>query len=416
MASKTSIDGGLRCVLVVASAYLIQGLVATVGAFQIAQLVQVGTPLETQVGLLASGSIPWVLKFLLALLLDLGPSWSLRARAVLLTCLQACAAVCMWALAQAWAGGHGGGPGSLLAVGSAWIILNTCVATMDVFIDALALDTLRERRTATATAMGVGVALGVGLLGSLLFPARIASQGLSAALSLPMWSIAGLALLPVVLLWKDQRASKAREQPESRAWQGDDLARFAWMLLCFVGLLFAANVTQALGSEFIYERLRWEYPTDTATLSLIGATTMLLGAFACGPLVAKLGPAAAAMICSALLGLLWLTFAGTEPLWSQRIVILTLSSAEGLLQPAMLVGLHALALTIAARTPIPTTAFVLAMAAINLPRVLGPIAAKHVIELGWVGLFAACGLMQLAASAGLWPLRGRFINAGSARC
>jgi hypothetical protein len=209
----------------------------------------------------------------------------------------------------------------------------------------------------------------------------------------------------VLLLWRPDRPSKAREQPESRAWRAEDLGRCAWMLIAFSILLFAANLTQAVGSQFVLGRLGWEFPTDTATLSLIAAVTMLIGAFACGPLVAKLGPAWAAMICSALLGVVWLIFAGTEPLWSQRLWILTLSSWEGLLQPALLVGLHAIALSIAARTPMPTTAFVLGMGAINLPRVLAPLAAPHVLELGWAGLFVACGLLQIVASASIWPLR-----------
>jgi hypothetical protein len=402
VASASSIDGGLRCVLTVGSAYLIQGLVATIGVYQIGQLVQLGTPLETQVGILASGSIPWVLKFVLALLFDLGPSWSMRTRALLLTCLQACTALGVFALAQAWAT-----PNSLLMIAAGWIALNTCVASMDVLVDALALDTLSARRAATATAMGVGFALGAGVLGSLIIAARIGSQGMSAGLSMPAWWIAGLAVLPVVLLWGPERPTKAREQLESRAWRSDDLGRFAWMLLAFVLLLFAANVTQAVGALFVFDRLAWEFPADAAVLTLIAAVTGLIGAFACGPLVAKLGPAWAAMISSVLLGLVWLTFATTEPLWSQRFVILTLSSWEGLLQPALLVGLHALALAIAARTPIPTTAFVLAMGAINLPRVLAPLVAPRILELGWVGLFVACGLLQVVASAGIWPLARR---------
>lgn len=393
--------------LVVGGAYLVQGLVATVGTFLIGMLAQLGTPLETQVGLLASGSVPWVLKFVLALVLDLSPSWSLRTRALVLTALQACAAVCVWAIASAWAGGQAGGPGSLPAVAAGWISLNACAATMDVFVDALALDTLREHRPATATAMGVGFALGSGVLGSLVIAARIGSEGMSAGLRTPVAWIATLALLPVALLWRPERPTKAREQPESRAWRSDDLARFAWMLPCFVVLLFGANLTQAVGSHFVYGRLGWQFPTDTAILSMIAAVTGLLGAFACGPLVAKLGPAWAAMISSALLGLVWLIFAGTEPLWSQHLVILTLSSWEGVLQPALLVGLHAIALTIAARTPVPTTAFVLAMAAINLPRVLAPLVAPRMLELGWVGLFVACGLLQVIVSAGVWPLGSR---------
>jgi hypothetical protein len=206
-------------------------------------------------------------------------------------------------------------------------------------------------------------------------------------------------------LWIPGRPTKARERAQRRPAEPGELARLLGLPLVLVALMFAANTTSAISYEFLFQQLGWDYPSYTTLLLPIGAFAGILGALAWGPAVAKLGPARAAMLASAALGLVWLGFAALAPAWSERGLIMSLAGAEGLLQSALLVGLHALALLTAARSPMPTTAFVLAMAAINLPRVLAPLLAPWALTLGWVGLFAACGLTQLLASAALGPLR-----------
>jgi hypothetical protein len=124
-----------------------------------------------------------------------------------------------------------------------------------------------------------------------------------------------------------------------------------------------------------------------------------------GPLVVKLGPIRASMIAGAVLGSTWLAFSAAEGLWREPMMLPVFATTEGTSQAALLVGLHAVALMSVARSALPTTAFVLSMAALNLPRVLGPLVATQMLgELGWVGLFAACGLFQLVALALSWPL------------
>jgi hypothetical protein len=392
-------------VIVVSAAYLIQGLIGSMGVLMLGRLAQLGTPLEAQVGVLASGAVPWVLKFAVALLLDLGPSWSTRIRGLALAGLHVCAAACVWALAQAWVGLEAGSASSVRSIVVGWVALNLCAAAQDVLVDALALDTLGERRAAAATAMGVGMALGFGLLGPLVVGGRIVAEGMAAGLRLPAQWIAGLALVPALLLWRPGRPSKAREQPESREHEAGDLPWLLWILLLFVASTFAANLTQAVSYEFLFQELGWDYPHYATRLLPIGAIASLLGVLAWGPLVARLGPAQAAMIASAALGLGWLGFAGLERWWTLAPLIMVLAAWEGLLQSALLVGLHALALLAAARSPMPTTAFVLAMAALNLPRVLAPLVAPSGLAFGWVALFFACGALQALAAAGLGPLR-----------
>lgn len=400
-----SMELGSRGVVVVGAAYLVQGLVAAVGFLLLFRLALLGVSLEEQAGILASGAIPWVLKLVVATLLDLGPSWPLRARALLLTALQVCAAVCVWALAQAFDGG--GPPSSVLAVALVWFALNLCAAAQDVIVDALALDTLADRRpaTATATAMGVGVALGNYVLGMWIVGARIEGVGVTAGLRWPVLWIAALALLPMILLWQPGRPTKARERAERRAPSARELLTLLWIPPLFVALMLANNVTSAVTFEFLVGQLGWDFPSFFTYVIPVAGLAWLLGAFACGPLVQTLGPARATMIGSAALGLVWLGFAAAEPWWSQRGTIMALAGGEGLMTSVMMVATHALALVAAARTPLPTTAFVLAMASLNLPRVLGPLVAPHALALGWVGLFAACGLLQLLVGAGALPLR-----------
>ncbi|MFO7566067.1 MAG: hypothetical protein R6X02_25710 [Enhygromyxa sp.] len=404
MTDPRAAELGVRGVAVVGAAYLVQGLIAALGALLQFRLALLGVSLEEQGGILASGAIPWVLKAALAVLLDLGPSWPLRVRALLLSAVQALAAVCVWALAQVFVDGA---PSSVMAVALGWFLLNLCAATQDVIVDALALDTLADRRPATATAMGGGVALGFYVLGMWIVGARVDAVGMRAGLGWPVAWIAALALLPMILLWKPGRPIKARERAKGRLPSGRELLKLLWIPPLFVALTLAGNVTSAVSFVFLIGELGWDFSSFFAHVIPVAGVASLLGALAWGPLVSKLGPARAGLIGSALLGLVWIGFAAAEPLWSQRATIMTLAGGEGLLQSAMMVALHALALVAAARTPLPTTAFVLAMASLNLSRVLGPLVASPAAELGWAGLFAGCGLLQLLASAGVLPLRSQ---------
>jgi hypothetical protein len=139
----------------------------------------------------------------------------------------------------------------------------------------------------------------------------------------------------------------------------------------------------------------------------IGTIAGIVGWLAMGPLVAKLGPVRASMIAGGGLGFSWLLFAGASSWWHEPGILPAYAGGEATLQAALLVGLHALALATLAGMPLSTTAFVLAMAALNLPRALAPLFGPSLAGLGWVGAFAACGAIQLIAVAGLWTLRRR---------
>jgi hypothetical protein len=396
----------LRCVAAVGSAYLVQGIVAGVGGVLLGALAQAGTPLEQQAGLLAGGAIPWVLKFLVALLLDASPSLPLRVRAALLAGLQLCAAACLWGLAAAWAEREASGAGSLTMLAVAWVTLNFVVALQDVLVDNLALDTLRDRPSWAAMAMGVSPAIGLGLLGSVVLGSAIAGRGMAVGLQQPAVWVASLAVLCGALLWIPATPARAGSgSSRERLPSGEQLRTLSGLALMFVAVMFGTYLTGALASEFVIGHLRWDVIDVIRILTPIATIAAIVGWLAMGPLIAKLGPAGASMIAGGGLGVCWLGFACASSWWHAPNLLPVYAGGEATLQSALLVGLHALALSVVARMPLSTTAFVVMMAALNLPRVLAPLLAPTLAELGWVGAFAACGAIQLIAVAGLWPLR-----------
>lgn len=398
---------------VVGAAYTVQGLVAGVGVLMIARLAQLQMPLETQVGILASGALPWALKFLGALALDLGPSWPTRIRGLVIGALIFASAGCLHLLAGAWAGGEAGRPGSLLTVAAIWVSLNLLLALQDVIVDGLALDTLADHRSYAAMAMGTGHTLGFGLLPPVLITPVVIDEGMSAGLSLPVPWLVALALVPVALLWRPGRPQKARDrradEDQDQGPKPAELTKIGLALLAFVILMTAPNLTQAVSAELLFNELDWDYERYSELILPVGAFVGVIGALACGPLVARLGAGRAGLLVALGLGAAWLLFAGVEPLWTHEATILVLAGAEGLLQPALLVALHALALLAAARSPLPTTSFVLAMAALNLPRVFAPLLAPSLAPeagaLPWPGLFTLCGVLMIVGGLALWPLR-----------
>lgn len=383
----------------IGATYLAQGLVAYLGVIMVGMLAQRGTPLEQQVGLLASGALPWALKFAFALLLDLRPIVSLRVRALAAALLLASASVGMATLARAWAPGHASELGLVAWV---WLASNFALALLDVLADALALERLADRRALAATCMGLGHALGFGVIGPLGLLELVLHEGLAPALQRGAVMVGVLALVPLVTFVAEPHASTREPSRAATATDSTPSARWpalAALVLCIVAML-GPNVTGALASEFLFAELRWDFADFAAILLPLGAIAGLIGALLAGLAVARRGPAHAAAWMAALLGLAWLAFAAASPWWSAAWTLRWLAASEGALQAALLVGLHALALQHAGPS-FAITRFVTMMAALNLPRVLGPMLAPALAEHGWVAVFAGCGAASLLAAGGL---------------
>lgn len=393
--------------VVIGSCYVAQGLVYFTGGMMLLVLAQLGTPLEQQVGILATAAIPWVLKFMLGLLLDLGPSWPLRVRSLVSTLLLASAALTTWALARAWAPGL---PDSLVGLGLIWFALNLALAMQDALVDALALDLLADHRALAATGMGLGHALGFGLIGPLWITAAMAEGGLAAGFEWTAIMIAVLAATPL-LLWAPGRPRKARERAPAKRERlpGDWLWLLTIPVICMLAML-GPTITAAIGGDFLVGHLGWDPVDYGIRVAPFGAVAGILGVLAWGPLVGKIGPAWASATVSLLLGAVWLVFASASEQWAALGTIRALTLGEGFMQAALLVGLHALALLAAARSPLPITGMVLAMAALNLPRVLGPLLAPSLVEHGWVAVFGVCGAVQILAAIALALLARRGVH------
>lgn len=384
----------------IGATYLVQGLVASVGAMMLGMLAQLGTPLEQQVGLLASGALPWAIKFAFALLIDMRPAISLRVRAGASVLLLAGASAGVAMLARAWAPGR---PEDLVLVAWVWLGINFVLALLDALTDALALERLAERRALAATCMGLGHALGFGVIGPWGLVELVLREGLAAGLERSAIVIGVVVLVPLVT-WVAEPPAAQPERVAASTPMPPPGASLAVLVLCIVAML-GPNLTSAVSSEFLFVELHWDFATYAASLLPLAALAGLLGSLLAGLEVARFGPAKAAGLMAALLGLAWLSFAAMSEHWSAATTIRALAIGEGVLQAALLVCLHALALQHAGPS-FAVTRFVTMMAALNLPRVLGPMLAPTLVEQGWVAVFAGCGAASLAAAVGL-ALLGR---------
>lgn len=400
-----------RVATVVGGAYLVQGLVASMGVLMLGALAQLGTPLEEQVGVLISGALPWVLKFGLALGFDLGPRWSPRLRALALAVLNLGVALVFLRLAGLWTQASAGGSHApaVAAIAPLWVGINALLATQDVLVDNLAVDAdpARASRATLGALMGLGHALGFGLLGPLLLVPSVVASGMATGLhrSVPMIVLVGLAIAGLTATLPLARAPEEDpERPEAPARSSSPSAALVLVLAAgltaFALVMTGPNLTQAVSAELLFNELRWDYARYSRILVPLGAVLGLLGAAGAGPLSARLGPRRAGALAAALLGLGWIAFLAARPLWLHTGTVVALAVVEGLLQPAVLVTLHALALGLAARTRLPTTTFIAAMAAINLPRVFAPMLAVGLAERGWAALFIGAAV-STAAGAGL---------------
>ncbi|MCA9696120.1 MAG: hypothetical protein KC431_01260, partial [Myxococcales bacterium] len=231
--------------------YAAQGVIAGLGALMVAVLAQRGVPLESQVGVLAGGAVPWALKFVVALLLDMTPSWRLRRRGAALGATLVLTAACLQIMAMAWSGGEAGLPRSLVTVAGGWVALNLVLATQDVIVDGLALDALGEHRALAGTLMGLGHALGFGLITPLLLTPRLLEDGAAAALALPIPWLAVLVPIVVALCWMPGTPAGARVQTKTAGDHRYGPLLLLAVLLAFVLVMLGPNLTQAVSAQLL---------------------------------------------------------------------------------------------------------------------------------------------------------------------
>ncbi|MCA9720606.1 MAG: hypothetical protein KC468_38445, partial [Myxococcales bacterium] len=219
MGDRSTESATWRPLATLTTLYLAQGLVAGFGAYVLLPQLQArGVDLATHAWFLASGGVPWVLKFLWAPALDrlAGPDSGRRRRRVVVALQLLCAGATALLAVSLHA------PLQLARLAGVWTLVNLFLALQDVAVDTLAIDAIPAARRGLARGlMQLGMLLGSGWLGSVAL-ARVAAQdGLTAA----VWTLAlALALLasactpthrPPPAARADDDATPTREPPAS---------------------------------------------------------------------------------------------------------------------------------------------------------------------------------------------------------
>lgn len=368
--------------------YLVQGIVwGFAGLLLLPRLAAAGVPLEQQAGILALAGVPWVLKLAWGPVLDM--PWAKRTGAgrlaALATLLVAAALGAMAMLDPT--------PANVRGLAVAWLALNVALSLQDVATDALALDLVDAKaRGLAASVMLCGHHLGAELLAGAWVGSIVATRGLAAG----VWTLVGIAVVVALVV-----VSTTPGRPVIRTVGLRDAARSlladpqSARLVAFAALVFAADVLTSATSGAWFVELAWspeEAVERVATILLVGN---LVG-FACAAaLIDRLGAARILRLASALLGVVWLGFAATQPLWQSVVYVQTFV----LLQTFVTAWFYAATHTVLMNGTAPevrATQFAIFTACLNLPRVWGPmLAAQAVATLGFAGTFAACGAWQI---------------------
>lgn len=383
MATRVGVLGGL---------YLVQGIVwGFAGLLLLPRLAAAGVSLEQQAGILALAGVPWVLKLAWGPVLD--TRWGKRTGAGRIAAISTIAvALALGAIAMLDPpAAHVRG----LAI--AWLVLNVALSLQDVATDALALDLIEAKaRGLAVSAMLGGQHLGAEALAGAWVGAIVATRGLVAG----VWVLVAVAL---VIAFVVGRATPG--PPVTRTIGLRDAARRllhsprGGRVFAFAALVFAADVLTSATSGQWFVALGWS-PEDAVnrvvTILLVGN---LVG-FACAAaLVDRIGHARVLRAASAALGVVWIGFAATQPLWHDVAYVQAFVLVQTFITAWLYVATHALLMD--STTPeIRATQFAILTACLNLPRVWAPpLAAWTVATLGFTGTFAACGAWQIGIAA-----------------
>ena len=372
--------------------YTIQGVVFgfTAGVL-IPVLAQRGVALETQTGVLALASLPWVLKLPIALALDrLRPGAAKTAGVSML----------LLGVLLAALGSLGDGLPTFSGLGAAWLGINVLVAAQDISADVLAIDAVvPEARGRANGLMWAGLNLGQTLLGTLALGAVFARFGLAAALFVLA------AIVAVGGLWS-MRIALPTVLATSREGLAEVLrTRSTWMLGGMASVFLVADVgTSALSGALWIQRLGWPMERITTTLPLVVLLAQVLGYGTAALVVDRIGHARAASIGSVALGVAWALFAALEPVWSQVALLYGFVIVQAIPTALLYVGLYAWLMD-RVLPRFRATHYAVLMSLLNLPRVWVPTLAPDALEaLGWPALFATAGAVQVALGGVAWRL------------
>jgi MFS family permease len=295
---------------------------------------------------------------------------------------------------------------ALGALALAWFALNLALSLQDVATDALAFDVATQReRGRVQSVMLLGHHLGYEGLAAVWLAGVAATHGLGA----PMWivAVAALVLAGLPLALAGGGAPRVREPiaPVVRALVQDPRSRAALVLAALV--LVADVVTSALVGAFWIDRLGWRAEDIGPFLAPVLLAGGIVGYALATVVVDRLGHRRTAVLGTVALGLCWIGFALAEPLWVDRTFMRVFVVVQSIASALLLSGVHAILMDVLAPR-VRATQYAISTACLNLPRAWAPLVAPALLaKLGFVPLFVACGLYQIAVVALVLAVRPR---------
>jgi hypothetical protein len=354
---------------------------------------QRGAPLEAQAGLLAWGGLPWLLKLVWGLVWDRWvrrPEGGTARRTTGLVALQVGTGATLVAFGAL-------GPSPWLP--ALFFLLNLVVSLQDVGTDALVVDAVpAERRSLINGAMLSGRALGVGLLGGSWFVAVYVDVGQSGAL---LRYGSGLLLLAfvVALTSRGGRSDSGSAQGWPSLASLIETPGRRWCLALAGLTLLGDGLSGAVAADFLQKAGNWQLTELASELVPLQVAAEVLAFALASVVVGKLGPRVSVLIGSTALGLAWVFFSFSEPLWSSHAAVKAMAVWEASARSLLLVGVYTL-LMAHTEPQRRATHFVVYMTLLNLPRVLDASIAPWLFgRVGYSGIWALSGCLCLLVSA-----------------
>lgn len=380
----------IRRLLLVGGVYLSQGAVYGFATLVlIPALAAAGASLQVQTGVLALAGVPWVLKLVWAVALDMRRVNAVPLRRIVAV---ACAMMAICCAAIGWIDEP---LGSIARLAWLWLALNVAASLQDVATDAMILDeTPAPARGLVGSVMLGSHHLGAEGLGVMVLGAWFAAHGLGSAL----WMLALVLALVASYAWiTASRDRPARAPVVDLGALAEVLARpSTWSIVVLAGSVLAAEVlTSAVAGDFLVRRLGWTLEGITGVLAPVLLVSNVGGYLVASRVCDRIGHARTLGVGGVALGALWLGFAAAAPLWPQVGFILGFVVVQAVATALLYVGLHAVLMD-AADAKIRATHFAALSSLTNLPRVfVPPLAVGLLAQLDYTGLFAASGVAQM---------------------
>jgi len=375
---------------VLGAAYLAQGSVHGLAAFVlIPTLAADGVSLGAQSGLLALGSVPWILKMFWAPALDLSRGvfgWGTE-RVIGLAMLGVAAGLVTLGL----------GLGSFAGVHWAvlWFLINLVLSLQDVATDAFAIDTVapRDRGRANAVMLG-GQHVGFEGLGGLAFGYIVVREDLRLALFVAGWIVAMLAVLP--LFYRAAPLDRSVTAPSTHVVARTVLSPRGLIVLGVAfGALMADVLTSAVSGALLVNELGWSLDRIVVVLPVTLLVANLLGYGIATVCVDRTPHERGVVLGSFGLGIVWIVFAGLRSVWSEMALFVAIVGLQALASALLLASLQAWLMN-RVDLRIRASHCAVIMAALNAPRVvIVPLAAPLLRVVGWGWFFAIAGLIQI---------------------